>query len=257
MCLIAFAWQQVPNTPLILTGNRDEFFARPTQSAHWWEDNPNIFAGKDKKAGGTWLGINKEGKIAALTNFRRPDTQSYLISRGHLIRDFLASNLTAEAFSSELRSQQNEYAGFNLLLYDGAHLICHSNRDDADPQPLPPGIYGLSNHLLDTPWPKVEKVKSGLQQLINNGDTHTETPYMTLFADSRKAADNRLPETGMGPEIEKELSSVFIRGKHYGTRATTWLSLSSEGDIKLVEQNHLATGPGEKVDLSFKIKSSG
>jgi len=238
MCLIVFAWQPEADHPFILLGNRDEFYQRPTRSSHWWGDHPEIFAGRDMEAGGTWLGINKAGKIAALTNFRRPDASKYALSRGLIIRDFLLSSLSAQDFLDELHNKKGDYAGFNLVLYDDETAYYASNRHPEFQLTLTPGIYGLSNHLLDTPWPKVKRAKEGFRMLLGKQASPPIDDYFRLFTDTTTASDDELPETGIPREIERQLSSIFIKLGQYGTRSSTLLTANLNGDIEFIEKSH-------------------
>lgn len=238
MCLIVFAWKVIPGAPLILAANRDEFYARPTVAAAWWEDHPDVYAGRDKIGGGTWMGVTRHGRFAALTNVRSPDEQhsDTAPSRGKLVADFLTGAASPEAYIAELRQQNAPYNGFNLLVGDRDTLIWYSNRAEQDPrngQPLPYGIYGLSNDALDTPWPKVTRAKAEFASMLIQGAP--EESYFELLADTTRANDCRLPHTGVPLELERTLSSVFIASENYGTRSSSVICLPIIGEPVLNE----------------------
>lgn len=242
MCLIAFAWRVHPDYPLIVAANRDEWRARPTAAAHWWTDAPHILAGRDLEAGGTWLAVTRNGRFAALTNFRDPsDKKPDAPSRGELVRAFLDSSDAPVPFLTDLRSRASRYAGFNLLVSDGESLACYHQREDAI-LPVPPGIHALSNHSLNEPWPKVEKAKSLMGAAI--GELSVQTPHQSLsldvltelLSDTSRPTDDALPNTGVGLEWERVLSPILIAGEKYGTRSSTLLSMHRNGTVTLIER---------------------
>ncbi len=235
MCLIVFAWKLLPECPLVLAANRDEFFDRPTQAAHWWDDHPLVYAGRDLQAGGTWLGINRSGRFAALTNIRKGgEKRDDVRSRGELVAGFLQSHLSAEDYLSSVRERAAEYNGFNLLLGDHQHSFWFSNEGDTSMQPLEPGIYGLSNGSLDTPWPKVLRAKAQFSSLLCQGAP--DDAYFEMLSDTTRAADGRLPDTGVSLEWERLLSPICIESPEYGTRASTLLRVNSGGQAQLIER---------------------
>ena len=237
MCLIVFAWRPEHSQPLILAANRDEFYARPTVSLAQWEHSPEVYAGRDLEAGGTWLGINASGRFAALTNIRDPHQSSGRRSRGELVADFLTSALPIESYLVEVAEHSRAYGGFNLLLGDGQALY-YMNAIEAAPRRLAPGIYGISNAALDTPWPKLLKAKAALADALT--EPSPETLIESLFeclADAQAAEDIELPETGVSAALEKLLSSVFIASAEYGTRASTVLIVNADGSRKLIERS--------------------
>lgn len=264
MCLIAFAYRVHPDYELILAANRDEFFHRPSTPAHHWATHPHIFAGRDEEQGGTWLGMDTFGRFTALTNYRQPDTNTYPRSRGHLTADYLVNSLSAQAYIKQLETQLQEnpetYAGFNLLIKDREDFFYLSNRSDGKAKKLAPGLYGLSNHLLDTEWPKLRKVKSRLAELIkgsewpNDESTVVWPAVRDTFRDPEKAEREQLPITGVPPDVELMLSSVFIEGAHYGTRATTFVTVNQRGQVCFYEQNYDPLGlAGRLVSETFKL----
>lgn len=237
MCLIVFAWQLTPSVALTAAANRDEFHARPTQAAHWWTDHPDIYAGRDLEAGGTWMGIHRTGRFAAVTNFRAPgEMQPNAQSRGELVANYLSGTLSPQDYIRQLAQKKDAYNGFNLLVGDRCSLIWYSNRagdDIRNGQPLPPGLYGLSNALLDTPWPKVTRAKAQFCSLLCQGAP--DDAYLELLADQSQASDCRLPDTGVGLEKERMLSPICIAGEHYGTRTSTLVRIPARGEPVLRE----------------------
>lgn len=222
MCLIALAWRVHPDFPLIVAANRDEFYHRPAAPAQFWEESPHVLAGRDLQAGGTWLGVTRTGRFAALTNYREPGAPAGALSRGLLVSGFLEGQMSAADYADQVAQAGQQYSGFNLLLGDAQGLLAVSNRGLA-PTPLPPGVHGLSNHLLNTPWPKVEKVKRGLAALLQQ--PLSDEALLALMRDDQPAADADLPHTGVGLEMERLLSPLFIRSPRYGTRVSTLLRM--------------------------------
>lgn len=215
MCLVIIAWKQHPALPLIVAANRDEFHARPTKEAHWWNDQPSILGGRDLQAGGTWLGLHRTGRFAAVTNFRDADTRpAKLRSRGHLVTDFLDSESTPEEFLTSIVGA--DYAGFNLLLSDGESLAWYSNRSGVITA-LGPGIYGQSNALLDAPWHKVVRAKESLKSLIDS-DTVNESELFRLLDNREKAPVSQVDSDRLPFETAHAISSAFIVLPDYGTR---------------------------------------
>ena len=241
MCLILFAYQKHPDYPLIMLSNRDEFFNRPSQAAHFWPDLPDIFAGRDQEAAGTWLGINKNGRIAAVTNFRETlanPAQPQSQSRGELTTRFLQGNQHPNTYLQNIDKQQHRYSGFNLLVGSFEQLYYYSNRQRLIQQ-LPRGIHGLSNGLLNSPWPKVDTGKAALRQHLELLDRQA---LINILLDSQQPDDALLPNTGIGIEAERMLGSRFISSEHYGTRAATLLLIDKNGDIDFIEQTFLPDG---------------
>lgn len=236
MCLIVFAWKLVPGCPLLLAANRDEFFARPTQAAGWWEDHPDVYAGRDLKAGGTWLGVNRRGRFAALTNIRngraaRLDKRS----RGELVADYLRDDADPLDYLGRVRAIAAEYNGFNLVFGDAQAMYWVSNDGEPAYRQLEPGIYGLSNGSIDTPWPKVLRAKAQFASLICQGAP--DDAYFEMLADTTRASDHRLPDTGVSLEWERLLSPICIESEDYGTRASTLLRVHEGGVAQLRERS--------------------
>ena len=226
MCVIFLSYRQHRDFPLILLANRDEFYNRATESARNWEDFPHIYAGRDLVGGGTWLGITKNGRFAAVTNYRDPSAPVGNLSRGNLVADFLKYEEPAEDYLRQIREKAREFSGFNLLAGEmnkrKNELFYFSNRS-AEIKKLEKGLYGLSNHLLDTPWRKVQKGKAGLAELLKNEQFEKESLF-ELLSDKTLADDTDLPDTGIGYEKEKLLSAIFIETPVYGTRCSTVLT---------------------------------
>ena len=242
MCLIVFAWQMLPSTPLVAAANRDEFYDRPTAPANWWDDHPHVYAGRDLQAGGTWMGISRSdgcgNRFAALTNIRAPsERRTDAPSRGHLVSDYLASNLTPQEYVAQLAKTTGHYNGYNLLVGDRDTLIWFSNRGDDHPhngQPLLPGIYGMSNALLNDPWHKVVKTRAQFGSLLMQGAP--DEAYFDMLSDTTLAPDHRLPDTGVDVPTERMLSAICIHSPGYGTRASTLVRMPADAPAVLNEQ---------------------
>jgi uncharacterized protein with NRDE domain len=246
MCTLLVAWQTDPCYPLILAANRDEFYERPTAAAARWDDAPRIFAGRDLVHGGTWLGVTISGQLAALTNYREPHrAKPGGPSRGHLVSDFLAGEAGANEYLDEIRGKEGDYQGYNILFGDLDQLYYYSNRSDRL-MPLSPGIHGLSNHLLDTPWPKVVRGREALAGLIEAGGFSFEDLF-AILADRTKAPDELLPETGVERELERLLSSIFIESARYGTRSSTLLLVDNFRQATFIERTFAPRGATDTI----------
>lgn len=233
MCLILVAWRVHPDYPLVVAANRDEFFARPAAEAAWWKDAKNVFAGRDLEAGGTWLGLGRDGRFAGLTNFRDPPrNRNDAPSRGALVADFLTGNESTAAALARLQAQGPRYNAFNLFVSDGDSLGIYESASGSA-RILEPGIYALSNHLLDTPWPKVTAGKSRLARALRA--LPDDTPLRELLRDDRPAPDAALPRTGVSLAWERMLSSAFIRAPGYGTRCSTVITRNRYGWMHVTE----------------------
>jgi len=235
MCLIVFAWKQSADTPLLLAANRDEFYARPALVASWWEEAPHVYAGKDLEAGGTWMGINKQGRFAAITNIRNGEgKKSGAPSRGKIVADFLRDDISASSYLSALEAEAKHYAGFNLIIGDANDIYWFSNSQQQAAQCLQPGIYGLSNASLDTPWPKVIQAKTQFQQLLEQ--SAPDQAYFDLLSDTTQAPEHLLPQTGVSLEWERLLSSIHIHSNDYGTRVSSLIKCHADGTVHLIER---------------------
>lgn len=235
MCLIVFAYNVHPSYRLVLAANRDEFYERPSSSADFWKDHPEVLAGRDLKNGGTWLGVTRDGKFAAVTNYRDPAAlKNDAPSRGKLVSRYISGNQNPDNYLKKIFSQADKYNGFNLFLGDDNDLFVFSSRGKK--QKLKPGIYGLSNHLLNSPWPKVVRSKRMLKAALEKKGDALERELFSLLADRRVPPESKLPVTGIGLEWERLLSSIFIESPVYGTRSSTILLIGKNRRVKFVEK---------------------
>lgn len=242
MCLLVAAYESHPDYRLVLVGHRDEFHARPAAPLDWWTDAPGILAGRDLEAGGTWLGVSRSGRLCVVTNYRDPGGMvPGAPSRGLLIPQFLVASAPAGEFATTLLGHASAYSGFNLLAFDGANLAYCVNRPGVSATTLPPGVYGLSNARLDTPWPKLERARERVRALLAGGRVRTETLFAALM-DRQPAPDHRLPDTGIGRERERALSAPFIVGPEYGTRCTTLVLMGRDGGTRIEERRYSIAG---------------
>lgn len=258
MCLIAFALGRHPRYRLVLVANRDEYRHRPSDPARFWEDAPHLLAGRDRQAGGTWLGLTTGGRLAALTNYRDARQQvSDPPSRGSLVTAYLRDeSLTPARFHATLAASGSRYDGFNLLYgsLDGLHYF--TNRGGSS-GPVPPGIHALSNHLLDTAWPKVTAARQRLEALLEQPDPAV-ADLLGCLADPAPFGDHLLPDTGIGLERERLLSPLFIAGSVYGTRTTTLILADYDGRVTFVEQNHdLPGAPCRRFEVRMEGAEGG
>lgn len=240
VCLIVLAWEASPRTRLAVAANRDEFFARRAAPAAWWGDAPGVLAGRDLEAGGTWMGVTRAGRFAALTNFRDASApkKDGAPSRGVLVADFLRGGAAAAEYVAAVQSGAGRYQGFNLLVSDGTELWSFSNVE-GEPVRLGPGVWGLSNHLLETPWPKVTTARSRLEAALGatDGEESLERPLLDLLEDRTAAPDGALPATGLPLDWERALSAAFVELPGYGTRASTALVLGTDGAARFTERS--------------------
>lgn len=240
MCLILFAYKNHPKYKLILAANRDEFYERPTASAHFWEDAPNILAGRDLAQGGTWLGVTKNGRFAAVTNYRNPTQPTGKLSRGALVSEFLRGNRTVAEYLQEVEKNADNYTGFNLLAGDFSNenddLVYFSNRGNGV-KFIESGFYGLSNSLLDTPWQKVFRGKENLKEIVTENDEISPNLLFEIMQDKNLAEDKDLPETGVGIVKERILSPMFIKTPIYGTRSTSVVLIGNDSSVSFTEES--------------------
>lgn len=237
MCLILFAHDIHPDYRLVLCANRDEFYARPTAPAAFWEEAPQLLAGRDLVGGGTWLGITRSGRLAAVSNIRDPaDRRAGTPSRGRLTADFLRGSRAPLDYLAEAVRRGSGYKGFNLLAGDAGTLAYGCSREGTVRQ-LPPGLYGLSNAVLDTPWPKVVSGKATLAELLAAPGPIDVAALFALLADTACPPDALLPDTGVGLEWERTLSPRFIASPAYGTRASTVVLIGRGGEATFVERS--------------------
>lgn len=253
MCLIIFAHDYHPKYKLVVAANRDEFYSRPTLTADFWEENPEILAGKDLKEGGSWMGITKSGRFAALTNFRDPaSNKDNAPSRGHLVKNYLESTLMPEAYLANLADKGANYNGFNLLLGTKNSLYCYSNREKLIRE-LAPGVHGLSNGLLNEPWPKVTKGINMLKDILQDEEFEFESLF-TMMADREQFPDNLLPKTGVSLEWERALAPLFVISPEYGTRVTTVILVDRDNNIKFWERNFINKQPDKWEEVYYEIE---
>lgn len=253
MCLILFSYKTHPNYKLVIAANRDEFYKRPTSSADFWKDHKNVLAGRDLEAGGTWMGINKNGALALLTNYRDlSNLKKNAPSRGKLVSDFLVAYPHPKKYLESMDLISGRYNGFNILLGNPDDIWYYSNVGKRIYM-LGSGIYGLSNSLLDTPWPKVEKGKRKLNDILNKPSIEPEDLFSALF-DDELAADDQLPDTGVGLDKERMLSSMFIKSPSYGTVCSTVLMVDQfDGVIYSEKTYNTSTFESEVRTFDFKI----
>ncbi|HEX2249250.1 MAG TPA: NRDE family protein [Gemmatimonadales bacterium] len=257
MCLVLVGLDAHPEYALIIAANRDEFYDRPTSSAEFWADAPSVLAGRDLKAGGSWLGIDRRGRFAAVTNYRQGRREHPgARSRGQLVSDFLTTDVSAVEHMERARREAGTYNGFNLLAFDSGGLFYFSNRA-GQIRRLSGGVYGLSNHLLDTPWPKVIVGKGALDRLLRDAASDLTSELFALLLDCRRLPDALLPSTGIGPEWERLLSSAFIVSESYGTRSSTVVLVGRDGSVLFVERIFGPGGvPGSEAQFEFQIEPS-
>ncbi len=244
MCLIAFRWQPGAERPLVMAANRDEFHGRPTRSLGWWDWPAGPLAGRDEQAGGTWMAVGRRGRFAAVTNFRDPEAASGTRSRGELPLAWLEWNGATREFAQKTYAEKAQWGPFNLVLGDAEELWVVGTH--AEPLPVTPGVHALSNHLLDTPWPKSIRAVQRMEHWLEVGAGDVDG-LLDLLDDRQPADDHELPDTGVGRELESMLSSPFIVSDRYGTRSSSALLLGST--ITMAERTFDATGKsnGERV----------
>jgi uncharacterized protein with NRDE domain len=253
MCLLVLAWQCQPDYELVLAGNRDEFHDRPATPAGWWPSAPHILAGRDEVAGGTWLGVSRSGRVAVVTNYREgANAEPAPRSRGALVTDFLDSDRRPAAWCADIDGRQ--YAGFNLLTFGDGEACYLSNRAPS-PVALRPGIHGLSNHRLDTPWPKLVRTRTAFEDHLR-ATVVDPAVLFSLLGDSSQADDDDLPESGVSRAWERILSAPFIVHPDYGTRASTVVIVSRDGDIYFEERRFDRSGTHTGGSV-FRFSSRG
>lgn len=252
MCLIVFSYKIHKTYKLILAANRDEFHNRSTSTATFWQEDSSILAGRDLKMMGTWFGITKKGKFAAITNYRDPSiVRDNGRSRGELASQFLQSTKSPSDYLNELKTKKNLYNGFNLLLGDKDSIFYFSNMKK-EYEEVQPGIHGLSNHLLNTDWPKIKKGKDFLAECSDESDVDSNCLF-NFLKDEALPLDNELPNTGVRLEKERMLSPLFIRNEVYGTRSSTVLCINYQDNVHFEEKSYDPKGNlFHHVSHSFK-----
>ncbi|SFL72129.1 NRDE family protein [Salibacterium qingdaonense] len=256
MCLIGIGYRIHPDYPLIVAANRDEFFDRPAASLHSWPDSP-IIAGKDLQQGGTWMGVTKSGRFAVVTNVRDPGETKAPKSRGEIVKSFLETDYPDRFFES-LQQNRHQYGGYNVA-GGGPDGVYYATNQTSDKKiALTPGIYGLSNAFLNTPWPKVEKIKADFYRLLNTSGASIGTgDFFNMLSNSEEADARRLPDTGVGQTLEKKLSPLFIKMEGYGTRSQTVFMLSKQGNAVLEEKTYLEDAElSEHTRFEWNVKES-
>jgi uncharacterized protein with NRDE domain len=258
MCLALIAYRAHPRYPLVLAANRDEFHARAAQALHWWNGDIRMLAGRDLQAGGTWLGTDRSGRMALVTNYRDPSTsRTDGSSRGSLIGDFLGNEKDAAVFAHETAARAREFSGFNLLAMDRECLAYVTSHPEPEVRLLPPGVYGLSNRNLDTPWPKLLRTRERFEQELALGHPRSEA-LMRMLSDRATVSDEHLPDTGVGIEWERRLSAPFIVSDGYGTRCSTVVLSGSDGSVTAEERSHSPDGsPSGRVRIAYRVESPG
>ncbi len=255
MCLITLAYRVHDSFPLVVAANRDEYYTRPTRGLHFWDDHPGLLAGRDLEAGGTWMGVTRGGRFAAITNYRSttpaPDPAR---SRGMLTLEFLAGEAAPLDYLQAICDQGGQYAGFNLLVGDRDGIYYLSNIE-GQVRALTPGIHSISNGLLDSGWPKQRCAETRLAAALNGDVEHSA--LADTVSDRRPAADAELPDTGVGIELERALSPQFITMEAYGTRATTTLAVHRNGDVRVREQDFSAGGVAGEVRMEQFVLDAG
>ena len=255
MCLINFNFQNHSKYKLIVAANRDESYARPTSSAHFWEDEALILAGRDLLKGGTWLGITKNGRFAALTNYRDPSLPIIgRFSRGDIVQQYLTTDVEPHTFIRKLADERSLYDGFNIIVGNGDQLI-HYNNILNETNVISPGTHSLSNHTLNTPWTKVVTGKKKLSDYVSTIQNSIDMDSLfDILSDRTIAEDNKLPETGVGLEMERALSPLFIKSPNYGTRSSTIVLIDRENNVTFAERVFVEGALYEEKRFNFKIE---
>lgn len=237
MCIVNFHFQDHPRYKLIIAANRDEFYERPTEKLHFWEDKPNILAGRDLEANGTWLGMSKDGKFATLTNYRdvKYMKKNDKRSRGDIVTNFLTNDIHPEQYLQQLHERRDQYNGFNVIVGDADNLYYYGNEQGKIIK-IEPGTHSLSNQLLNTPWPKVVRAKSLLNNYVSKNEIINPENLFTILKNDIIAPDEDLPNTGVGLALERDLSPIFIRTDGYGTRVSTVILISHDNEVEYIER---------------------
>jgi uncharacterized protein with NRDE domain len=252
MCTILLAIHKHAGYPLVLLGNRDEAHGRPSLPAHYWQDAPHILAGKDLRSGGTWLGVSRRGRWAVVSNIRSYKGAAGEQSRGRLVSSYLRDEVSPGAYLDRIQAQRLDYGPFNLLIGERTDAWFCSSRGEI--KSLGPGIHGLSNADLDTPWPKVQRGKSALAEQLRSADTSlSPAGLLSVLSDTTVPPDDELPDTGIGPERERLLAPIFVRGADYGTRCSTLLLFNHVGSVSFVEQNYTQSTVSELRRFEFEL----
>jgi uncharacterized protein with NRDE domain len=257
MCLILFAWQAHPAFPLVFAGNRDEAYERASAAADFWQDDPRVYGGRDLEKGGTWLGVARTGRFAAVTNYRNARIpKGAPRSRGELTAGFLRGNDDPENYVRQAVAAGAEYGGYSLLAGNRERLFWGSNRGGHVGE-VRPGVHGLSNHLLDTPWPKVRSGRQRVTSLLDADESRLIEGLFETLGDRTIAPDPDLPDTGVGLERERQLSCAFIAGEQYGTRVSTVVLISARGEVVFSERAYGPLGtPLAGAERRFSLETA-
>ncbi len=254
MCVLYLAVRSHPRYPLIFASNRDEYYSRPTEPARFWQNQPDVLAGRDLEKGGTWAGVTRGGRFAILTNFREPaDLHAEHESRGMIVRNYLVQGAPLQGFLKELSRNHARYKPFNLIVGEKDQVLYYSSRDDKI-TPIGAGIFGLSNHALNTPWPKLTRGLEAFKAKIAAQGPLTPSVFLPLLQDRARAPDEKLPDTGVGIELERMLSPIFVETPTYGTRSSTVHLRDLEGNAEFLEQGYSLTGKLPVRELKFKVR---
>lgn len=242
MCLILFAYRSHPDYPLVLAANRDEYYRRPTQPLDFWQDKADILAGRDLEGMGTWLGINRNGRWSALTNFRGAAVPlAAPPSRGDLVRDYIAGMAPPADYLEHVRDVGSRYGGFNLVVGDSTDVFYYTNQAH-DIHHFQPGIHGISTCLLGVEWPKITRGKAGMSHRISGGQEITTEPFFQLLQDATIPPEDDIPRTGMDRDWERTLSPLFIESDTYGTRSSSVILIEKTGKVTFAERTHVKNG---------------
>lgn len=255
MCIVNFHFQSHPKYKLIIAANRDEFYQRPASQAHFWPDHPGLLAGRDLEAKGTWLGMTKSGRFASLTNFRAPkyfDNQGKR-SRGDIVTNFLTGEIEASHYLKQLHERREQYSGFNVIAGTVDELYYYGN-EQGEVVKINPGTHSLSNHLLNTPWPKVERSKEMLKKYVTKNEHIEPEALFQLLADNETAPDEALPRTGLDIEMERAVSAIFIKTKDYGTRVSTVVLVTHDHEVQFIERSFHHGEYQDEVAYKFTIE---
>lgn len=254
MCIITFHYNDHIHYKLIIAANRDEFYERPAAQAHFWEDKHNVLAGRDLEAMGTWLGMTTTGRFAALTNFRDPkEFDKKKQSRGHIVANFLTSNDEPKSYLQHVQREKDAYNGFNVLVGTTRSLYYYSNRNN-DIMRVPSGTHSISNHFINTPWPKVERAKQLMRDYVMKV-THVEVDELFhQLKNNELATDEKLPNTGIDRSLERQLSPIFIQTDQYGTRSSTVILMTHDGEVTFVERTYQNGKFRDERSFQFEIK---
>jgi len=256
MCLVLIACKVHPEYPLVIAANRDEYYRRPTVAAAFWADHPEILGGRDLLHGGTWLALDRRGRVAAVTNYREPSIANHnLRSRGFLVTEFLAGAMQPQSYLASVAAHVREYDGFNIFAGDASGLFCFGSYL-SQPQPMPPGIHGISNGDLDYPWPKVTKGKQVLDRIIGAGNGIETGALFNILMDRTVPSNRELRDSGAVISPERMLAPIFITSEEYGTRSSTVVLINAAGEVRFAEQSYGIGGELQNtVEYEFKIET--